>query len=458
MELTSLTAVSPVDGRYHSKTAPLANYFSEYATIRYRVFVEVEYFIMLSNLGLAQLPDLTEEQKIALRAIYTPDVFTPAEAAKIKDIEKITNHDVKAVEYYLKERFAELGLQKYCEFIHFGLTSQDINNTAFPLMLSQAVSEVLLPAFDCLTAALKELAERCMSLPMLARTHGQPASPTTLGKEMGVFLYRLTQQVNEVKGIPGYGKFGGATGNFNAHRAAFPGINWPKVANEFLDSIGLVRERHTTQISNYDGLARLLDALKRVNTIILDLDRDIWSYISMGYFHQKIKAGEVGSSAMPHKVNPIDFENSEGNIGIANALYEHLSHKLPVSRLQRDLTDSTVIRNLGVPVAHTLIAVESTLKGLGKLIVDEKALAADLDNNWAVVAEGIQTILRREGYPKPYEALKALTRTNTHIDEKAISEFIDSLTGISEDVRAELHALSPATYVGYAAESWETQE
>ena len=454
MELTSLTAVSPVDGRYHSKTAPLANYFSEYATIRYRVFVEVEYFIMLSNLGLAQLPDLTEEQKIALRAIYAPDVFTPAEAAKIKDIEKITNHDVKAVEYYLKERFAELGLQKYCEFIHFGLTSQDINNTAFPLMLSQAVSEVLLPAFDCLTAALKELAERCMSLPMLARTHGQPASPTTLGKEMGVFLYRLTQQVNEVKGIPGYGKFGGATGNFNAHRAAFPGINWPKVANEFLDSIGLVRERHTTQISNYDGLARLLDALKRVNTIILDLDRDIWSYISMGYFHQKIKAGEVGSSAMPHKVNPIDFENSEGNIGIANALYEHLSHKLPVSRL----TDSTVIRNLGVPVAHTLIAVESTLKGLGKLIVDEKALAADLDNNWAVVAEGIQTILRREGYPKPYEALKALTRTNTHIDEKAISEFIDSLTGISEDVRAELHALSPATYVGYAAESWETQE
>lgn len=458
MELTSLTAVSPVDGRYHSKTAPLANYFSEYATIRYRVFVEVEYFIMLSNLGLAQLPDLTEKQKIALRAIYAPDVFTPAEAAKIKDIEKITNHDVKAVEYYLKERFAELGLQKYCEFIHFGLTSQDINNTAFPLMLSQAVSEVLLPAFDCLTAALKELAERCMSLPMLARTHGQPASPTTLGKEMGVFLYRLTQQVNEVKGIPGYGKFGGATGNFNAHRAAFPGINWPKVANEFLDSIGLVRERHTTQISNYDGLARLLDALKRVNTIILDLDRDIWSYISMGYFHQKIKAGEVGSSAMPHKVNPIDFENSEGNIGIANALYEHLSHKLPVSRLQRDLTDSTVIRNLGVPVAHTLIAVESTLKGLGKLIVDEKALAADLDNNWAVVAEGIQTILRREGYPKPYEALKALTRTNTHIDEKAISEFIDSLTGISEDVRAELHALSPATYVGYAAESWETQE
>ena len=456
MELTSLTAVSPVDGRYHSKTAPLANYFSEYATIRYRVFVEVEYFIMLSNLGLAQLPDLTEEQKIALRAIYAPDVFTPAEAAKIKDIEKITNHDVKAVEYYLKERFAELGLQKYCEFIHFGLTSQDINNTAFPLMLSQAVSEVLLPAFDCLTAALKELAERCMSLPMLARTHGQPASPTTLGKEMGVFLYRLTQQVNEVKGIPGYGKFGGATGNFNAHRAAFPGINWPKVANEFLDSIGLVRERHTTQISNYDGLARLLDALKRVNTIILDLD--IWSYISMGYFHQKIKAGEVGSSAMPHKVNPIDFENSEGNIGIANALYEHLSHKLPVSRPQRDLTDSTVIRNLGVPVAHTLIAVESTLKGLGKLIVDEKALAADLDNNWAVVAEGIQTILRREGYPKPYEALKALTRTNTHIDEKAISEFIDSLTGISEDVRAELHALSPATYVGYAAESWETQE
>ena len=455
MELTSLTAVSPVDGRYHSKTASLAEYFSEYATIRYRVLVEVEYFIMLSNLGLPQLPALSEEQKIALRAIYAPEVFTPAEAAKIKDIEKITNHDVKAVEYYLKERFAELGLQKYCEFIHFGLTSQDINNTAFPRMLADAVAEVLLPAFDRLTAAIGELTDRCIAMPMLARTHGQPASPTTLGKELGVFLYRLTQQVNEVKDIPGYGKFGGATGNFNAHRAAFPGIDWPEVANKFLESIGLVRERHTTQISNYDGLARLLDALKRVNTIILDLDRDIWTYISMGYFHQKIKAGEVGSSAMPHKVNPIDFENSEGNIGIANALYEHLSHKLPVSRLQRDLTDSTVIRNLGVPVAHTLIAVESTLKGLGKLIVDEKALAADLDNNWAVVAEGIQTILRREGYPKPYEALKALTRTNTHIDEKAISNFIDTLTGISEDVRAELHALSPATYIGYAADSRE---
>lgn len=457
MELSTLTAVSPVDGRYRSKTEPLANYFSEYATIRYRVYVEVEYFIMLSTLGLKQLPELTEEQKIALRAIYDPAVFTPEEAMKVKTIERTTNHDVKAVEYYLKERFAELGLEKYCEFIHFGLTSQDINNTSFPKMLADAVAEVILPAFDRLSAALDELKKRCLSLPMLARTHGQPASPTTLGKEIGVFLYRLNVAVAEIRGIPGYGKFGGATGNFNAHRAAFPAVDWRKVANDFLSSIGLVREQHTTQISNYDGLARMLDALKRANTIVLDLDRDIWSYISMGYFHQKIKAGEVGSSAMPHKVNPIDFENSEGNIGIANAIYEHLSHKLPVSRLQRDLTDSTVIRNLGVPLAHTLIALESTLKGLGKLIVDEKALAADLDNNWAVVAEGIQTILRREGYPKPYEALKALTRTNEHIDEKAISTFIDGLTGITEDVRAELHALSPATYIGYAASSWADQ-
>ncbi len=452
MELTPLTAVSPVDGRYHSKTAPLAGYFSEYATIRYRVLVEVEYFIMLSTLGLKQLPALTEEQKTALRAIYEPGRFTPAEAQKVKDIEKTTNHDVKAVEYYLKACFAELGLEKYCEFIHFGLTSQDINNTSFPKMLSDAVAEVILPAFDRLADALASLAGQCRRMPMLARTHGQPASPTTLGKEIDVFHYRLTQQLAELREIPGYGKFGGATGNFNAHRAAFPGIDWIAVANSFLASIGLVREQHTTQISNYDGLARLLDALKRANVIVLDLDRDIWSYISMGYFHQKIKAGEVGSSAMPHKVNPIDFENSEGNLGIADAIYEHLSHKLPVSRLQRDLTDSTVLRNIGVPLAHTLIAIESTLKGLGKLIVDEKALAADLDNNWAVVAEGIQTILRREGYPKPYEALKALTRTNEHIDEKAISTFIDSLTGISEDVRAELHALSPATYTGYAAE------
>ncbi len=454
MNFSALTAVSPVDGRYRAKAEPLASYFSEYATIRYRVLVEIEYFIMLSTLGLSQLPALSASQQEALRRIYNPEIFTADEAEKVKTIERTTNHDVKAVEYYLKERFVELGLEKYSEFIHFGLTSQDINNTSFPRMLADAVQEVIIPAFDRLIEGLSELTKLCLAMPMLARTHGQPASPTTLGKEIGVFLYRLMEQVNEIRCIPAYGKFGGATGNFNAHRAAFPGVNWPAVGEEFLKNIGLVREKHTTQISNYDGLARMLDALKRANVIILDLDRDIWSYISMGYFRQKIKAGEVGSSAMPHKVNPIDFENSEGNLGIANAIYEHLSHKLPISRLQRDLTDSTVLRNIGVPLAHTLIAIESTLKGLGKLIVDENALAIDLEDNWAVVAEGIQTILRREGYPKPYEALKALTRTNTHIDEKSISEFIDTLTGISEDVRAELHALSPATYTGYAPEAW----
>lgn len=455
MELTPLTAVSPVDGRYHSKTAPLAPYFSEYATIRYRLMVEVEYFIMLGALGLPQLPPVAAETAEKLRKIYSPEVFTPAEAQKIKDIEKITNHDVKAVEYYLKERFAELGLEKYSEFIHFGLTSQDINNTSFPRMLRDAIEEVLNPTLDRIAEALNELVKEYIDIPMLARTHGQPASPTTLGKELGVFSYRLAVQRDVLAAIPHCGKFGGATGNFNAHKAAYPDRDWTKIGKDFLASIGLEREEHTTQISNYDNLARLLDALKRINTIILDLDRDIWSYISMGYFHQKIKAGEVGSSAMPHKVNPIDFENSEGNLGIAGAIIEHLAHKLPVSRLQRDLTDSTVLRNLGVPLAHTLIALESTIKGLGKLIVDRNIIAADLEDNWAVVAEGIQTILRREGYPKPYEALKALTRTNTHIDEKAISDFIDTLQGISEDVRAELHKLSPATYTGFADAVWE---
>lgn len=455
MELTALTAVSPVDGRYHSKTAPLAAYFSEYATIRYRLMVEIEYFIMLSGLGLPQLPALSEETVATLRRICSPEVFTPAEAQKIKDIEKITNHDVKAMEYYLKERFAELGLEKYSEFIHFGLTSQDINNTSFPRMLRDAIEEVICPAFDRLAASLNALAGECIDIPMLARTHGQPASPTTLGKELGVFSYRLSVQRDVLSRIPHCGKFGGATGNFNAHKAAFPALDWPEIGRKFLESIGLVREEHTTQISNYDNLAGILDALKRINTIILDLDRDIWTYISMGYFHQKIKAGEVGSSAMPHKVNPIDFENSEGNLGIATAILEHLAHKLPVSRLQRDLTDSTVLRNIGVPLAHILIAVESTVKGLGKLIVDRNIIAADLDDNWAVVAEGIQTILRREGYPKPYEALKALTRTNEHIDEKAISNFIDNLQGISEDVRAELHALSPSSYTGFAGSVWE---
>ena len=455
MQLTPLTAVSPVDGRYHSKTAPLAAYFSEYATIRYRLMVEIEYFIMLSGLGLPQLPALSEETAATLRRIYSPEMFIPEDAQKIKDIEKITNHDVKAVEYYLKERFTELGLEKHSEFIHFGLTSQDINNTSFPRMLRDAIEEVLSPAFDRLAASLNALAGECADIPMLARTHGQPASPTTLGKELGVFSYRLAVQRDVLSKIPHCGKFGGATGNFNAHKAAFPGLDWPEIGKAFLESIGLVREEHTTQISNYDNLAGILDALKRINTIIIDLDRDIWTYISMGYFHQKIKAGEVGSSAMPHKVNPIDFENSEGNLGIASAILEHLAHKLPVSRLQRDLTDSTVLRNLGVPLAHTLIAVESTVKGLGKLIVDRNIIAADLDDNWAVVAEGIQTILRREGYPKPYEALKALTRTNTHIDEKAISDFIDNLQGISDDVRAELHALSPASYTGFAGSLWD---
>ena len=450
MELSKLTAISPVDGRYRGKCEPLADYFSEYAIIRYRVKVEIEYFIALSEVGLPQLPALSPDTVEALRNIYQPDVFTPEEAEKIKTIEQTTNHDVKAVEYYLKEQFDALGLSASKEFIHFGLTSQDINNTSFPMAMADAIEEVMRPAFKRLTDKLSELAMEYAEVPMLAKTHGQPASPTTLGKEIAVFLERLVRQIEALAAVPATGKFGGATGNFNAHLAAFPAVDWREFAHNFLkDRLGLQREYFTTQISNYDSLAAAFDALKRINTIIIDLDRDIWSYISMNYFKQKIKAGEVGSSAMPHKVNPIDFENSEGNLGVANAICEHLSAKLPISRLQRDLTDSTVLRNVGVPLAHTLIAVESTLKGLGKLILNREAIDADLDGCWSVVAEGIQTILRREGYPKPYEALKALTRTNSVVDEAAISNFIDNLEGITPEVRAELHALKPSTYVGY---------
>ena len=450
MELSKLTAISPVDGRYRGKCEPLADYFSEYAIIRYRVKVEIEYFIALSEVGLPQLPALSPDTVEALRNIYQPDVFTPEEAEKIKTIEQTTNHDVKAVEYYLKEQFDALGLSASKEFIHFGLTSQDINNTSFPMAMADAIEEVMRPAFKRLTDKLSELAMEYAEVPMLAKTHGQPASPTTLGKEIAVFLERLVRQIEALAAVPATGKFGGATGNFNAHLAAFPAVDWREFAHNFLkDRLGLQREYFTTQISNYDSLAAAFDALKRINTIIIDLDRDIWSYISMNYFKQKIKAGEVGSSAMPHKVNPIDFENSEGNLGVANAIFEHLSAKLPISRLQRDLTDSTVLRNVGLPLAHTLIAVESTLKGLGKLILNREAIDADLDGCWSVVAEGIQTILRREGYPKPYEALKALTRTNSVVDEAAISNFIDNLEGITPEVRAELHALKPSTYVGY---------
>lgn len=448
--LSPLTAVSPVDGRYHSKTADLADYFSEYATIRYRVKVEVEYFIALSNVGLPQLHRLSDASCAELRKLYSPQYFTPEEAARIKDIEKITNHDVKAVEYYLKEQFDRLNLSDVKEFIHFGLTSQDINNTSFPMMTRDAVANVIYPAVDGLLQSLKDMAGEYAQVPMLAKTHGQPASPTTLGKEIMVFAYRIEQQTLQLGRIPVSGKFGGATGNFNAHRVAFPAVDWQAFGKHFLEEqLGIAREQYTTQISNYDNLAALFDCLKRICSIVMDLDRDMWSYISMGYFKQRIKAGEVGSSAMPHKVNPIDFENSEGNIGIAVALFDHLAHKLPVSRLQRDLTDSTVIRNIGVPLAHLVIALASTQKGLGKLILNREAIDADLDGCWSVVAEAIQTVLRREGYPQPYEALKALTRVNTRVDEQAISSFIDSLEGISDEVRAELHLITPSNYTGY---------
>lgn len=447
MELTTLTAISPIDGRYRGKCENLDRYFSEFALIRYRVKVEIEYFIALS----ATIEPLKAFDAKAfaepLRDIYRN--FSLDDARRIKEIESVTNHDVKAVEYFIKERFDALGLASFKEFIHFGLTSQDINNTSVPMSVSDAIADIFRPTLGRLIDALEEMAAKWADIPMLAKTHGQPASPTRLGKEIGVFAYRLRQAVRLLDVVPVSGKFGGATGNFNAHLTAFPDVDWRAFANSFLrDSLGIEREELTTQISNYDNLAALFDALRRINTIILDLDRDFWLYISMEYFKQRIKEGEVGSSAMPHKVNPIDFENSEGNLGMANAVYAHLAQKLPVSRLQRDLTDSTVLRNIGVPMAHSIIAIESTLKGLGKLILNEKAINGDLDNMWSVVAEGIQTILRREGYPNPYETLKKLTRVNTGVTAESIASFIDSLE-VSDDVRAELHRLTPHTYTGY---------
>ena len=447
MNLTSLTAISPIDGRYRSKAEQLDQYFSEYALIKYRVKVEIEYFIALCQIPLPQLADVTETQFDALRTIYND--FSIDDAAHIKEIESITNHDVKAVEYFLKEKFDSMNLHQYKEFIHFGLTSQDINNTSIPMSIKDALHYTYMPLIENLVSILDNYATEWNDIPMLARTHGQPASPTRLGKEIRVFVYRLRQQLQLLAQIPISGKFGGATGNFNAHLAAFPQYDWITFANSFLKNhLGIEREQWTTQISNYDNLGALFDALKRINTIIIDLDRDIWQYISMNYFKQKIKAGEVGSSAMPHKVNPIDFENSEGNLGIANALFTHLSAKLPISRLQRDLTDSTVLRNVGVPLGHTIIAMHSTIKGLNKLILNEEAINADLDNMWNVVAEAIQTILRREGYEKPYETLKALTRTNNVVNAESISNFIDTLN-VSDSVKAELKKITPHNYTGY---------
>jgi len=446
MDLNMLTAISPVDGRYRSKADSLASYFSEFALIRYRVQVEVEYFIALCELPLPQLEKVDHHAYEALRQLYTS--FTIDNAQSIKDIEKVTNHDVKAVEYFLKEAFDRLGLAEFKEFIHFGLTSQDINNTSVPLSIKEALEQVYYPGLQEVIDYLANDAEKWKDVSMLAKTHGQPASPTRLGKEIMVYVNRLNVQMESMKLIPYSGKFGGATGNFNAHHVAYPQIDWKAFGENFLnEKLGLEREAYTTQISNYDNLAAIFDAMKRINNIIMDLDRDFWMYVSMGYFKQKIKAGEVGSSAMPHKVNPIDFENSEGNVGMANAILEHLAAKLPVSRLQRDLTDSTVLRNIGVPFAHSLIAFQSTLKGIGKLLLNEKVLADDLNQNWAVVAEAIQTILRREAYPKPYEALKELTRTNQEITEESIREFINELN-VSDAVKAELKTITPQNYTG----------
>ena len=446
MVLSELTAISPVDGRYRSKTENLATYFSEYALIKYRVRVEIEYFIALAEF-LPQLSELnTEEIKTALRKIYQS--FSETDAARIKEIEGVTNHDVKAVEYFIKEKTDGLLAEKYHEFIHFGLTSQDINNTSVPLSIKEALDDVYYPGLEEVIDILRKRAEEWMNIPMLAKTHGQPASPTRLGKEVMVFVYRLEQQLALLKATPISAKFGGATGNFNAHHVAYPAYDWRAFGNKFVGEVlGLKREEWTTQISNYDNLAALFDGLKRVNTILIDLNRDFWQYISMEYFKQKIKAGEIGSSAMPHKVNPIDFENAEGNLGMANAILTHLAMKLPISRLQRDLTDSTVLRNVGVPLAHIEIAFQSLKKGLGKLLLNESALYRDLDNCWAVVAEGIQTVLRREGYPKPYEALKALTRTNQTVTESSIREFIDTLD-VSDSVKEELRAITPHNYTG----------
>ena len=447
MSLSSLTAISPIDGRYRGKVEILENYYSEYALIRYRVKVEIEYFIALCKLPLPQLAGVDHALFGELRDIYAK--FSVDDAQRVKNIESVTNHDVKAVEYFIKEQFDRLGLAQYKEFIHFGLTSQDINNTSVPMLIRDSLHEAYLPLLDEMVGLLNQYAEEWKDIPMLAKTHGQPASPTRLGKEIRVFAYRLEKQIELLKQVPVSGKFGGATGNFNAHRVAFPDRDWRAFAKKFLnESLGIEREEWTTQISNYDNLAALFDAMARINTIMIDLDRDMWQYISMEYFKQKIKAGEVGSSAMPHKVNPIDFENSEGNLGLANAILKHLAGKLPVSRLQRDLTDSTVLRNVGVPLAHMMVALHSTLKGLHKLLLNEAAISRDLDNMWNVVAEAIQTILRREGYEKPYETLKALTRTNSKVDAESIASFIDTLK-VSDAVKEELKAITPHNYTGF---------
>jgi len=446
MELTMINAISPVDGRYRKQVERLSYYFSEAGLINYRVFVEVEYFIALCELPLPQLKDFDTKKIAELKALCRDFTFTDAQ--DVKEIEATTNHDVKAVEYYLKKRFDKMGLGKYKEFIHFGLTSQDINNTASPYALKLAMDEVIIPMYEDLLQKIVRRAKEWKKVPMLARTHGQPASPTILGKEVYVFAERLKQQIKMLKSIPFSAKFGGATGNFNAHYVAYPEIDWAEFGDEFVKNhLTLERLRYTTQIEHYDNLAALFDAMKRINTILIDLSRDMWSYISMDYFKQKIKAGEVGSSAMPHKVNPIDFENAEGNLGIANALFEHLSAKLPISRLQRDLTDSTVTRNIGIPIAHTQISIKSLIKGIDKLILNEDKIHADLENNWAVVAEAIQTILRREGFPKPYETLKELTRTNTHIDQKSIAAFIEKLN-VSAVIKEELSKITPSNYTG----------
>jgi adenylosuccinate lyase len=443
---TALQAISPIDGRYRSKVEPLAHYFSESALIRYRVLVEVEYFIALSQSGIKQLQPLPEQTQEKLRDLYRK--FNDVNAQAIKDIEKVTNHDVKAVEYFLKEQFDHLGLSAHKEFIHFGLTSQDINNTAIPLSIKDAIENVYLPELEEVRDEINRLAKNWKDIPLLARTHGQPASPTRLGKEFYVFVVRIEEQMNMLEQVQHAAKFGGATGNYNAHHVAFPQINWQLFGQDFVENrLGLKHSFPTTQIEHYDHMASLFDNLKRINSIFIDLDRDIWTYISMDYFKQKIKDGEIGSSAMPHKVNPIDFENSEGNLGIANALFEHLSAKLPISRLQRDLTDSTVLRNVGVPLAHTIIAFKATLKGLGKLLLNESKIAQDLENNWAVVAEAIQTILRREAYPNPYEALKELTRTNEKITGESIANFIETLN-VTEDIKAEMRVITPSTFTG----------
>ncbi|MBA2611495.1 MAG: adenylosuccinate lyase [Bacteroidetes bacterium] len=446
MELTSLTAISPIDGRYRKTTESLDIYFSEFGLIKYRVLVEIEYFIALSEFGLPQLPAVDVAKKIALKNIYLN--FSIEDALKIKETEKTTNHDVKAVEYFIKEKLNDIGLNEYSEFVHFGLTSQDINNTSIPLSLKDATNAQLIPALNGIIEKITALSKEWKDISLLAKTHGQPASPTKLGKEMYVFVERLNAQLNQLKNIPFSAKFGGATGNFNAHQIAYPSKNWVEFGNNFVNTIlQLNRSQFTTQIEHYDNIGAYCDALKRINTILIDFSRDVWTYVSMEYFKQKLKAGEIGSSAMPHKVNPIDFENAEGNLGIANALLEHLSAKLPISRLQRDLTDSTVLRNLGNPLAHSLISYSSILKGLNKLILNEKALMHDLENNWAVVAEAIQTVLRREGYPKPYEALKDLTRTNTHITQDSLIEFINGLN-VSDKIKKELKDITPHNYTG----------